>query len=150
MPAVRAHIHVETLHRRLRARLATLAKPVAGDVMRVFLEISSVALEKGLWSLEFSFDEDDSRIARLEAQFGDGTLAQQTGGRLEGYAVLLLLPKTLPKYTAAGDETASEHLLAVRSDPDDLVARFVRSVATLGAYRLIEALELESIETERI
>lgn len=148
MDAVPAHLHVEALCTRLREQIAELRPMVVGDVMRAFLEVSSHAVAKGLWSLEFAFDEDDGRVAVVEARFGNGLVAARTGVRLRGYEVRLLLPKTLPKYTPDTGSKASEHLLATRTDPDDLVARFVRSLSSLGAYRLIEPLELESVEVE--
>lgn len=140
---------VEGLYMRLRERLAMLRPRVVGDVMRTFLEVSSAGVAKGLWSLEFGFDEDDGRVAVIGARFGNGVLAARTGAQLPGYEVQLVLPKLLPKVTAdAGGSKASEHMLGTPTDPTNLVARFVRSLAELGAYRLIEPLEAEAIEIE--
>lgn len=139
---------IEALHTRLRTHIAALGPaPLVGDVTRVVLEVSSLARGDGLWSLEFLFDEDDSRVALLEARFGDGVLAAATGAELRGYVVRLLLPKLLPKNTFDGS-TASEHLRAMSSDRASLVARFVRALDELGAYRFIEQLRTESVETE--
>lgn len=150
---------LQTLHTRLRERIGALVREgppapgevrpgrIVGDVTRVFLELSSEADGKGLWSLEFVFDEDDSRVARLEARFGDGIEASRRGVELRGYAVHLLLPKMLPKNTFDG-KSASEHLHTVPSDEKSLIARFVRALDELGAYRFIEPLALESVETE--
>ncbi len=52
-------------------------------VMRVFLEVSSLASKQGLWSLEFVFDEDDGRVARIEARFWDARI--RSAGPLRSY-----------------------------------------------------------------
>lgn len=147
MDAAPPHQLVGTLYVRLREELGALQPLVVGHVMRTFLDVSSHAVARGLWSLEFAFDEDDSRVAVVEARFGDGLRAARTGARLQGYELRILLPKTLPQYTAETGRNASEHLLTP-ADPNDLIARFVRSLTALGAYRLIEPLEAESVETE--
>lgn len=144
-------LQVDALHKRLRAQVDALGpRAVVGGVTRAFVEIAAVAVERGLWSLEFSFDEDDSRVALLEARFGNGPVAERAGAELRGYVVRLLLPKQLPKNTFDGSR-ASEHLAGVPGDGADrhnLVARFIRALDDLGAYRFIEPLETESVEIE--
>lgn len=142
-PPVR--LQVDAIHARLRVELAALVQPRVRDVMQTFLDVTALASAKGLWSLEFAFDEDDSRIARLEARFGNGLLAERTGARLRGFEVLIQLPKDLPKCEIGH---AFEAPVTLPLDPASLVARFVRSLAELGAYRFIEPLTVEGIETE--
>jgi hypothetical protein len=138
-------LQVDAFYARLRDELEALADRRVGEVTRTFLEVTGTAVAKGLWSLEFAFDEDDSRVARLEALFGNGLLAARTGARLRGFEVRLLLPKELPKYSLDGH---AECRLERPADATNLVARFVRSLEELGAYRLIEPLVVEGLETE--
>ena len=143
-PPVR--LQVRAIHTRLRLELAALVQPRVRDVMKTFLDVTGLASTKGLWSLEFAFDEDDSRIARLEARFGNGVLAQRMGADLRGVEVRILLPKELPKYSLEGH--AFEAPVSLPPDPASLVARFVRSLADLGAYRFIEPLIAQGVETD--
>jgi hypothetical protein len=133
------------MHARLRGALAALVQPRVRDVMQAFLDVAGLASAKGLWSLEFAFDEDDSRVARLEARFGNGRLAERVGASLRGFEVRILLPKELPKYSH--DAHAFEAPVTLPPDPASLVARFVRSLEQLGAYRFIEPLVAEGVET---
>ena len=136
---------VEALHVRLCERIAELRPLVVADAMRVFLEISSLPCEQTLWSFEFAFDEDDSRIARVEARFANRGAANPSEEDARGYEMHLLLPKLIPTRAPDGVRAAS-------STPDEaaahgsLVARFTRALADLGAYRTIELLEVSSAE----
>lgn len=139
---------VEALRTRLRARIAALGgEVVVGDVTRAFLEVSSEPADPPVWSLEFMFDEDDSRIACLEARFGDGLAAERAGIELRGYAVRILLPKLLPKATF-DRAIPSPHLRAMADERESLAARFVRALDELGAYRLIEGLGFRAVDVE--
>jgi hypothetical protein len=133
------------LHERILA-LGALGPLVVGDITRVFLEFAAVQTRDELWSLEFAFDEDDSRVARLEARFGNGILAERLGMTLSGYEVRILLPKVLPKF--AHEPSASTYLQSMRSGTHDLVIRFVRALDEMSGYRYIEQLAAESVETE--
>lgn len=137
---------VRALHAHLEARLAELRPLVVGDVMRAVLDVSSLPCEQMLWSLEFAFDEDDGRLARIEVEFRDHGAPLFLDAPRRGYEVDLLLPKLIPKDAEAA--RASEHREGVRAsehapelDRDSLVARFERALADLGAYRTIERLE---------
>lgn len=131
---------VEALHAHLSARIAELRPLVVGDVMRVVLDVSSLPCDEMLWSLAFAFDEDDGRIARIEAVFRDYGAALFSDEPPRGFAVEILLPKLIPKRDPSA--RASER----PSDQGSLVARFERALADLGAYRTIEALEALSAD----
>lgn len=137
---------VEALHALLSEQLSDLQPPEVAAVMRVFLEVSSLPCERRLWSLEFAFDEDDGRIARLVACFVDRRASGPTGDSLHGYEVEMLLPRVLPpRATSGGVEMDG----ATGGDVANgaLVSRFERALAVLGAYRTIENIELVSAET---
>lgn len=139
-----ARFDVEALHAVLREKIVALRPLVVTDVMRVFLEVSSFPCEQMLWSFAFAFDEDDGRLARLEARFAEHGVTNPSEEELGGYDVLLLLPNVIPARTAS-DGTATrwrEDALA----PGGLVARFVHAFAELGAYRTIEMVEARSAE----
>ncbi len=136
---------VEALHVRLCERLAELHPRFVADVMRVFLEVSSLACEQRLWSLEFAFDEDDGRVARLEARFVDLGCPEPSYAPPRGYEVQVLLPKLFPARSAS-EEEASDEGVAVAAADGSLVARFVRALSDLGAYRTIEPLEAVSAD----
>jgi len=145
VPPVR--LQVEALHVRLCERIAELHSLVVADVVRVFLEVSSLPCEQMLWSLEFVFDEDDDRIARLEARFARRGALPASGEDLRGYEVHVLLPKVIPAHAPAdGIARAATDAPVNASAPDTLVARFVRALDDLGAYRTIETLEARSAE----
>jgi hypothetical protein len=134
-----ARLDVGALHVRLCERLGALQPRSVADVMRVFLEVSSLACEEKLWSLEFAFDEDDGRVARIEARFVDRDARDPLEGPPRGYEVHVLLPKLIPpRMPADGDD---EQGVAVAVADGSLVARFLRALADLGAYRTIEPLE---------
>ncbi len=137
---------VDALHRRLRERLAELRPLVVADVMRVFLEVSSLPCEQPLWSFEFAFDEDDSRIARLEARFANYKRAIPSPEDLHGYDVEVLLPKVLPARAPADGVRAAKNAPENATSEGSLAARFVLALAELGAYRTIELLEVQSAE----
>lgn len=138
-------LDVEALHVRLCERLAELHPPVVAEVMRVFLEVSTLPCEDRLWSLEFAFDEDDGRIARLEARFVDREARDPSFAPSRGYEVHVLLPKVIPA-RAPVDEEDTEQGVAVAAADGSLVARFVRALTDLGAYRTIEPLEAVSAD----
>lgn len=138
-------LNVESLRQRLRARVATLATDaVIGDATRLFVEAAAEPCTPSIWSLEFQFDEDDSRVACLEARFGNGLVDPD----LRGYSMRILLPKLLPK-TTFDRALSSPHLRTIAKDGESLVARFVRALDELGAYRLIEGLPFREIAVER-
>lgn len=136
---------VDELHARLRAQLAATDLLTVADVRRAFLEVSSLPCDKRLWSLEFGFDEDDGRIARLAATFAERHVAAPTANDLVGYEVHVLLPRIL---TPGSPQDASALLAggAGFGTAEGLVARFLRALADLGAYRSIERLLVRSVD----
>jgi hypothetical protein len=138
------HLEVETLHARLSARLAKLSPLVVADVMRAFLEVSSLHGAQRLVWLEFAFDEDDGRIARIEARFARQNAIDPFDGPPLGYVVELSLPRLIPPRAAADD---AQRVLAFPMGEGSLVARFTRALADLGAYRTIESLVALEAET---
>lgn len=135
---------VRALHVRLCEEIAELHPRIVADVMRSFLEVSSLPCDRSLWSLEFAFDEDDGRIARLEARFAERGAPPISTDDLPGYEVQVLLPKVIPPHPhppADGVRAATS-----APAPGGLVARFVLALAELGAYRTIERLEARSAE----
>jgi len=145
-PLPAARVHVEALHSRLCQRIAELHRPLVADVMRVFLEVSSVAREDGLWSLEFAFDEDDGRVARIEARFWDAREPAPVDGELRGYEVRLVMPRVIPVTPPADRTKAADQVLVMAAGHGTLVSRFVRALTDLGAYRGIEPIEPLSAE----
>lgn len=139
MAQLSAMPNVETLHAQLRARMVELRPLVVVDVMQLFLEVSSSPCKEKLASLEFAFDEDEGRLARIEARFVRRGSRDGLDGDPIGYQVELLLPRLIPVRSPADGE-ASTHVLATAAREGSLVARFVRALADLGAYRAIEAL----------
>ena len=124
--------------------------------MRHFLEISSVPSDRMLWSLEFAFDEDEARVARIEARFAEWGMADAFRDDLPGYTVHVLLPRLVPNLTEArpegGAPSAAEPTghagpaVATGADDRTLVARFVRALSEMGAYRTIEPLAARAAE----
>ena len=74
--------------------------------------MSALAREHGLWSLEFAFDEDDGRIARIEARFWDPRIATPADGALPGYELQLVIPARIPLLTPADRKKAYEQAVA--------------------------------------
>lgn len=146
MGRVPPRFDVEALHERLCERIAELHPLVVADVMRVFLEVSSLPCKEMLWSFEFAFDEDDGRIARVEARFANpGTLHLAEEAR-PGYEVQLLLPNVIPAHAPADAVRAAKFTPEKAPTHGSLVARFTHALAELGAYRTIELLEARSAE----
>ena len=142
---------VDALHVRLCERIAELHPLIVADVVRVFLEVSSLPCEQMPWSLEFAFDEDDSRIARVEARFAsDPTLAIAAPEELPGYEVQLLLPKVFPSRSPAENMRTASYAPAKTGTRDSLVERFTHALAELGAYHTIETFEVLSAEVYRL
>jgi len=138
-----ARFDVESLYALLSEKLSDLEPRAVAAVVRVFLEVSSLPCERRLWSLEFAFDEDYGRIARLVACFLDRSAFSATDDTLHGYEVELLLPRVLPpRVTSGGVEMGG----ATGGDVANgaLVSRFERALAVLGAYRTIEDIEVVS------
>ena len=136
---------VADLHAHLAERLAALCSLVVRDVVRNFEEIASLPCRRQLWSLEFAFDEDAGRTARIEARFAERSTTPPREQDLDGFSVHLHLPKVSPP------RVTDDHLLASAEDespPVALVARFRRSLAELGAYRTIETLEARAVELD--
>lgn len=138
-------LDIEALHWRLRQRIGELDQPAVADVMRVFLDVSSLALKSGLWSLEFAFDEDDGRVARIEALFWDPLVPRPAGDTLPGYEVRLVMPRVIPVLGVADRTKAADHVLAMAGH-GGLVSRFVAALTDLGAYRGIEPMKVVSVE----
>jgi hypothetical protein len=65
-----------------------------------------------------------------------------------GYEVLLHLPRLIPARAPADRESAAARGWAATAAEGSIVARFVRALADLGAYRTLEALEAVSVEAE--
>lgn len=142
-----AHLTVEALRARLEQRIASLYRPVVADVMRVFVEVSLLDCELALWSLEFAFDEDDGRVARFEAQFADWDARDPSTAAVRGYELRVLLPRVIPARGPIDGVRAAERALDLAGRRHGtLVARFVRALSDLGAYRTIEPLEALSVE----
>lgn len=139
-----AELDVAALHERLRARLAELSAPVVADVLRVFLEVSQLPCTGRLWSLEFAFDEDEGRIARLEARFAKRDLSDEDLDDLPRYEVQILLPKLIPPYDQGGGGAAITGAPESEMTPSGLVRRFLAALAEMGAFRAIEGLEARS------
>jgi hypothetical protein len=145
-PVPVTRVNVEALHSRLDQRIAELHRPVVADVMRVFLEVSSLAKEQGLWSLEFAFDEDDARVARMEARFWDPRDPAPVAGELRGYEVQLVMPRLIPVTPVADRKKAADHVLVMAAAHGGIVARFVQALTDLGAYRGVEPIEALSVD----
>lgn len=142
---------VEGLREQLCDALAELHPLVVADVLRAFLEVSARPCEQMLWSLEFAFDEDDSRVARLEARFVDRPVVSPSDDELYGYDVLLLLPRVIPARPSEGAlRTEGGEPARAHEDrtPRSLVARFLRALADLGAYDVIARLEARAVEVQ--
>jgi hypothetical protein len=139
---------VEALYVRLCERIAELHPLVVANVLRVFLEVSSLPCERMLWSFEFAFDEDDGRIARLEARFAKHGASSPSVDELNGYEVQVLLPKVIPARAPVDGVGAATQLPEKASARGSLAARFVRALADLGAYRTIEMLEACSVDVD--
>jgi hypothetical protein len=146
MEPLPAPLDVEALHVRLAERIAELHRPVVADVMRVFLEVSSLARDKGLWSLEFAFDEDDGQVARIEARFCDPRVEDPIASELRGYEVRLVMPRVIPLLAPADRKKAAEHVLVMAAGHGSLVSRFVAALTDLGAYRGVEPVAVLSAE----
>lgn len=137
---------VEALHARLREKVAELHPLVVTDVLRVFLAVSVLPCKQMLWSLEFAFDEDDGRIAHVEARFADRGRPPRPDEILKGYEVELLLPMLIPARTGGGEARGAAVAPASAAAPGSLVARFLRALDDLGAYRTIESLHARAVD----
>ncbi|HVJ91790.1 MAG TPA: hypothetical protein VM580_18440, partial [Labilithrix sp.] len=126
---------IEALHVRLCERITELDRLIVADVMRVFLEVSSLPCEQMLWSVEFAFDEDDGRVARLEARFVKRGAQNPLDDELAGYDVHLLLPNVIPSRPPADGIRAATLASEIAAADGSLVARFLRALTELGAYR---------------
>lgn len=134
--------NVETLHAHLCERLAELRPLVVSEVMRTFLEVSTLDCELQLWSLAFAFDEDDGRVAHIEAQFADWNARAPSEDGLRGYEIQVLLPRVLRTGAAPVVDATTEPALSLTGeDRKTLSSRFVRALADLGSYRSIEGIE---------
>lgn len=116
--------------------------------MRLFLEVSSLPCEERLWSLEFAFDDEHGRVARLVASFIDRCATGPTDDSGHGYEIAMMLPRVLPQRGASdgvamGSATSGE---VAEVAAGSLVSRFERALAELGAYQTIERIELVSAE----
>ncbi len=141
---LRPRYDVEALHVRLRERIAALRPLLVADVMRVFLEVSSLPCKQRLWSFEFAFDEYDGRLARLEARFAECGATNVSEDDLGGYEVQLLLPNVIPAYVPPDGIRAAMDRPENTPARGSLVERFVHAFADLGPYRTIEMLEARS------
>ncbi len=140
-------LEVKALHERLAERVGTLRPLIVGDVLRVFLEVSSLPCEQTLWSLEFAFDEDDSRVARFEARFARRGDPIRPSDEQEGYEVSVHLPRVFPARMPAAEGHAKLQAPA-EAAAGTLVSRFVRALEELGAYRTLERLEVGSADVD--
>ncbi len=136
---------VEALYALLCERLAVLEPCAVAAVTRVFLEVSLLPCQERLWSLEFAFDQDDGRIARVVASFVDRHATGPATDAPRGYQVDMLLPRVLPP-RAPSDGVELESASGGDVPDGALVARFERALAVLGAYRTIETIGLVSVE----
>lgn len=142
-----AHSTVNALRARLEQRIAGLHRPIVADVMRVFVEVSLLDCELALWSLEFAFDEDEGRVARFEAQFAEWDARDPSTAAIAGYELQVVLPRVIPvRRPVDGIRAAQRALELAGRRHGNLVARFVRALSDLGAYRTIEPLEAVSVE----
>jgi len=138
-------LEVEALYALLCERLAVLEPCAVAAVTRVFLEVSLLPCEERLWSLEFAFDQDDGRIARVVASFVDRKAPGLATDAPRGYQVDMLLPRVLPP-RAPSDGVELESAGGGDVPDGALVARFERALAVLGAYRTVETIDLVSVE----
>lgn len=141
---------VEALHARLAARLVDLRPLHVAHVMRAVLDISALPCTHRLGSLEFGFDEDEGRIARIEARFAERGVRDPFQPMDLGYEVEIQLPRIIPTRMADDGEQGDHAVMRVHSassSDGSLVARFVRALADLGAYRNIEPVVALSVET---
>jgi hypothetical protein len=139
-------LDVEELHALLCEQLAVLQPCAVAAVLRVFVEVSSLPCEQRLWSLEFGFDHDEGRIARLVAAFVDRRAKGPPGDELHGYEVAMMLPRVLPPRAPSDGLELEGPTGGSELSDGALVARFESALAELGAYRSIETIELVSAE----
>jgi hypothetical protein len=99
-----------------------------------------------LWSLEFEFDEDDDRIARLEACFTKRGVLSPTAEQLSGYEVHVHLPKVIPAHPPPDGIRTATRALSHEPASGSLVARFLDALGDLGAYHAIAPLEARAAE----
>lgn len=135
---------VSSLQDCLRDRLAVTDPLTVTRVMRAFLEVAVLPCDRKLWSLEFGFDEDDSRVARLEARYAPRHVGDPQPDDLLGYEVHVLLPRILPPRPAEDIGPMSE-VASGAPTAEKLVARFLVALGDLGSYRTIERLVARSV-----
>jgi hypothetical protein len=139
-------VSIKELHERLCERIAAIHPLVVGDVLRAFVDVSSLPCELTLWSLEFAFDEDDSRIARFEARFVKHGEPLRPSEEQAGYEVNVHLPRVLPPRPPGGGDGHAKLQAPADATPGSLVTRFLTALDELGAYRTIERLEVNAAE----
>lgn len=137
---------VEALHTRLEARIVDLQPLHVAHVMRAFLEVAALPCTHRLASLEFAFDEDEGRIARIEARFAEKGILDPFQPLDRGYEAEIHLPRIIPTRPPDDDQAVMRVHTASTSD-ERLVARFVRALADLGAYRNIEPVVAVAVHT---
>lgn len=115
------------------------------DLTHVFLEVASIPSDHGIRSLEFMFDEDDGRVARLEACFAKPGAPIGEGDELPGFEVWILLPSVLPESTFE-QVGATASITGKASADKSLRARFERVLAEFGAYCKIASLEARTVD----
>lgn len=150
-PLPAARLDIQGLQVMLAQRIAALGQPVVvADAMRVFLEVSSLASERGLWSLEFAFDEEDARTAVMQARFWDSADPAPAAAELPGYEVQLAMPRLIPVTSVAARQKAADHVRVLASARGALVTRFITALNDLGAYRTVEAVLASSADVHRL
>jgi len=136
---------VESLYERLCEQLAVLQPCEVAAITRLFLEVSSLPCEERLWSLEFAFDDEHGRVARLVASFIDRRATGPTDDSVHGYEIAMMLPRVLPA-RGSSDGLGLGSATSGEVADESLVSRFERALAELGAYGTIERIELVSAE----
>ena len=136
---------VEELQACLRERLAPPRALAVTDVLAAFLHVLALPCDRRLWSLEFAFDEDDGRVARLVAMFAERSVPAPEPEDLVGYEVHILLPGVLAPRSVE-DIGAVLDVAGSATTAEGLVASFLGALAELGAYRTIERITVRSAD----
>lgn len=137
---------IQALQTCLRERLAVAGPRTVTDVLRAFLDVSALPTDRRLWSLEFAFDEDDGRTARLVATFSPRDNLAPEPEDLLGYEVHVLLPKFIAPRPAEEIGATLDAADGGSATAEGLVVRFLKALVDLGAYRTIERLEVRNVD----
>ncbi len=124
-------------------RLRKMQPPIVSEYYAVFLEVSGAAVRApALVAFEFAFDEDDGRIARMEARFAKHDAAHRDLDELDAISGATrcrsLLPKIIPPRPASKTWRPPRTGTRLHRRPaPSWRASFARSSTCLGSYRAI-------------